>query len=188
MDQSVQDSSIGADWYADCQCPSSAASGNPARIIWLRYSHHLAEVFSPIVGIYLGATCSSGGCMVKNWTQNRWDDLKTVIQICPFLSIPKGTPILTSTKKWLEQSGTLGVLAQPTPLGASYCRRRRRAWIWGWCARHGPCWHPSPPHSLQAFLSLRVNVQQAVFQWKENWNFWAEWEMRTFTVKLHVVI
>ena len=37
MDQSVQDSSIGADWYADCQCPSSAASGNPARIIWLRY-------------------------------------------------------------------------------------------------------------------------------------------------------
>ena len=69
--------------------------------------------------------------MVKSWTQRRWDDLKTVIQIDPFLSVPKGTPIRTPLRIDLSSLVPMGSwnMNQPTPLGASYCRRRRRASI-----------------------------------------------------------
>ena len=104
---------------------------------WKPCLHHLTGAFSPIVGTYLGATCRSGGCMVKNWTQSRWDDLKTVIQIYPFLSVPKGTPIRTLLRIDLSSLVPMGSwnMNQPTPLGASYCRRRRRASIWEWCGK-----------------------------------------------------
>lgn len=183
LDRSVPDSCTGADWYTDCQHPSSAAGGNLACIIWL-------ENFLPLWGstwephvvqeaAWWRTELRIGGMTLRQWFR--------YVPSSPSLRELPYPPLLRSDWSSLVPMGSWN-MSQPTPLGASYCRRRRRASIWEWCARHGPCWHPSPPHSLQVFLSLRVSVQQALFQRKENWNLWAEWESRTFTVKVHAVI
>jgi len=76
-------------WFATALPPPAGT--------WKLCLHHLAGAFSVIMEIHLGATCKSWGCLVKKKiTQNKLDDLKRVIKICPFLYIPKGTsaPIL----------------------------------------------------------------------------------------------
>lgn len=73
LDRSVPDSSTEADWYT---------TSTPLLRQWKPCLHHLAALFSPIVGLYLGATCSSGGCMVRTELRiEGGDDLKTMIQI-----------------------------------------------------------------------------------------------------------
>lgn len=74
-------------WYTNASAPLPAAPR------WKPCSHHLTGALSPIIEVHLGTKCRSGGYMV-NITQNKLDDLKRVIKVCPFFSIPKGLPTL----------------------------------------------------------------------------------------------
>lgn len=152
MDQSVPDSSTGADWYSGCRCPSSAASGNPACIIWLE---HFLPLWGPTWEPHVGQEAA--------W----W---RTELRI--------GRMTLRQGFRYVPSS--LSLREHPSALYWEVTWAVWYPWDPGtWTSPHH--WVPPIAEGEGEGIDLRM-------MWKENRNFWVEWEMRTFTVKLHVVI